>query len=203
MGKQKEKKMSAAGMVLGGVSHITGSHEAHGGLDPWDVYLGRWVFIFSNVSATIFSWSAMFGTKWALANYLLAHGQESLPNSCLQRVVLALIVSFVAFVVIRFLDVLQDMDSTGHHADAIIHALIESLSILVGFSWEQSFDAGVEDIIEVIPKDQPIKAACIKLSLAFAVAVILIPAWRTHLLKKTLKEEEHHPPQEQGVPVGE
>jgi len=45
-------------------------------------------------------------------------------------VVLALIVSFVAFVVIRFLDVLQDMDSTGHHADAIIHALIESLAEL-------------------------------------------------------------------------
>merc|ERR1712232_531378 len=112
----REQAKKSAGELKASISY-----EAHGGLDPIDVYMHRWVFIFINVSATIFSWAAMFGTKWALHDYLVGHGLESKPNSCLQRIVLALIVSFASFVVIRFLDLLQDMDSTGHHADKVIH----------------------------------------------------------------------------------
>jgi hypothetical protein len=165
---------------------ISNPYESFGGLDPLDVYMRRWVYIASNVGAAVFSWCAMFATKWTLHRTLLDHGLRSHPNSCLQRVVLALVVSFGSFVLIRCLDIVRDMDSTGVQADRGVTLMIKAISILVGFSWEQSFDAGVEDISELVPEEHPIYVALFKLALAGFIAVVLIPAWRSHLLKKTL-----------------
>lgn len=156
------------------------------GLAPWDVYIKRWVLIIANVSATIFSVSAMFSIKWTLHRTLLHGGYASNPNSCLQRVVLALLTSFGSFLLVYFLDMLADLDATGEDADHAILCLINSIAILVGFSWERSFDAGVEVISEYMAADFAGYQAGMKMFLAIAIACIMVPAWRSHLLKKTL-----------------
>jgi len=159
---------------------------AFSGLDPWPIYISRWVFIWSGVSAIIFSWSIMFSVKWSLHRALVGAGYPSESNCCVQRMFAALVVSFGAFLVIRFLDMLADLDATGEDVDCAILCIIKALAILVGFSWEQSFDAGTQVVSELVAGPAYYQA-CFKLLLAVFVAVIMIPAWRNHLLKKTLE----------------
>ena len=46
------------------------------------------------------------------------------------------------------LDKLADMDFTDDEVDSSLRALIQSLGILIGFSWERSFDEAVGGLAE-------------------------------------------------------
>jgi hypothetical protein len=169
---------------------VSAEPEHQEGLDSFKVYLKRWIYISTNTSATVFSWCTMFATKWTLHSFLLQYDKNSNPNSTLQRVVLSLIISFGSFIMVFFLDHLADMEWTAATADVCIKCIINAIAILVGFSWEQAFDAGVEVIAELSAKEGPWYPACLKLVLAIFVAIIMVPAWRKHLLKKTLEVNE-------------
>merc|ERR1712137_1171609 len=68
--------------------------------------------------------------------------------------------------------------------DKAIREVINALAILVGFAWEQCFDTAVtavasrSDIIPVLG-DRP---SVVKMILAIMCVLILVPAWRRHLL---------------------
>merc|ERR1719375_2160383 len=97
----------------------------------------------------------------------------------LLRVVLAMTTSFLAFIVIFFLDKIADMDATGEGADEAIKTIIEALGILVGFAWEQSFDVAVDSVTErvtIFPE------ATTKLLISLLLVSIVLPAWRVHIL---------------------
>eukprot|EP00928_Gymnodinium_smaydae_P029437 TRINITY_DN22176_c0_g1_i1.p1 TRINITY_DN22176_c0_g1~~TRINITY_DN22176_c0_g1_i1.p1 ORF type:complete len:562 (-),score=112.76 TRINITY_DN22176_c0_g1_i1:121-1806(-) len=150
-------------------------------------YLMRWSHIIESVLAMMFAWCVLFDTKHSLHNIIvrgLRHSSD--PNSCVERVILALTISMGAFIVIFFLDKLQDLESTGDKADRAIGIVISSLAILVGFSWEQSFDAGVEVIAELSSSLGSMAHVSVKLCIAILVAVVMIPAWRNFILKKVL-----------------
>jgi hypothetical protein len=171
------------------------SYEHEEGLDSFRVYMLRWNYIASNMFATVFSWCTMFGTKWWLHSTMMsldAHYDLLLPvdpNSTLQRIILALVTTFGSFVLVFVLDKLSDMDCTGAVADLCCDCMISAISILVGFAWEQAFDAGVEVVAALTAEESPWYPAFTKLGLALVVAIIMIPAWRRHLLKKTLEAE--------------
>merc|ERR1719440_1943670 len=123
------------------IAHYEGTYEHEEGLDDCQVYMKRWIYIGSNTAATVFSWCTMFASKWSMHSALLAYGAASDPNSTLQRITLALFISFGSFIMVFFLDKFEDMDFTGAVADLCIKCMINAIAILVGFSWEQAFDA--------------------------------------------------------------
>merc|ERR1712106_172955 len=182
-------KWDTDGMRYSKIKDYTGE-TAEEGLDSFPVYLQRWIYITSNMFATVFSWCTMFATKWTLHSFLLAGGFASHPNSCLQRVMLSLIISMGSFALVLVLDKFADMEWTGLTADLCIKCMIHAIAILVGFSWEQSFDAGVEVISELTAKDGQWYPVFVKNGLAIAVAFIMVPAWRKHLLRRVLKAND-------------
>eukprot|EP00812_Abedinium_dasypus_P000092 NODE_1011_length_1269_cov_325.932455.p2 GENE.NODE_1011_length_1269_cov_325.932455~~NODE_1011_length_1269_cov_325.932455.p2 ORF type:complete len:212 (-),score=53.76 NODE_1011_length_1269_cov_325.932455:619-1218(-) len=99
------------------------------------------------------------------------------------RVVLAILISFVAFLIILGLDKIADLSCTTSTTDNAIFSIITALGVLVGFAWEQSFDGGLEIVSELTP--HPIKT---ELMLAIFVAAIVIEPWRRYILKQVL----HH-----------
>lgn len=138
----------------------------------------RVMMIIQNFCSTGFAWCLFFGTKWAMS-YMNFTREESLL-----RVSMAMVLSFVSFVIIFGLDTIADMDETGDAAEDAIRTIVEALGILVGFSWEQSFDVAVDNCVEglmpeLAPKFNPVFE---KLILSVMLAAIVIPSWRLFIL---------------------
>jgi len=153
-------------------------------------YMIRWILISSSIFATAASWCALYLVKWILFGFERAANAEANPNSCIWRVVHALLVSFGSFVCVYFLDKLQDLDYTGEEADRAIGEVINAIGVLVGFSWEQAFDAAVATIGHLTRDMGEYYPIWARLGVAAAIAGVMIPAWRLYLIKKSL--EKHH-----------
>lgn len=146
----------------------------------------RMVLVSQTSFAMAFSWCLFTASKWEIARQF----PEFAPNGVISRVLLAMELSAVAFVVIVMLDKLADLESTGQVADRAIITIIGALSTLVGFSFEQSFDGAVEALADLCFKQQTMLA---ELVLATAVVIIVYPAWRMYILRKLLelKDAKH------------
>lgn len=151
-------------------------------------YLTRWILIASSTFATAASWCGLYASKWFLYGIEIKEDEHTNPNSCISRVVLALLVSFGSFVMIYFLDKLSDLESTDDDADHAIEEVIHAIGVSVGFAWEQAFDAGVETIgerTESLGKWYPVWA---RLGFALMISAVMIPAWRLYLIKRSLEK---------------
>jgi len=151
-------------------------------------YLTRWILIASSTFATAASWCGLYASKWFLYGLEIKEDEDTNPNSCISRVILALLVSFGSFVMIYFLDKLSDLESTDDDADHAIEEVIHAIGVSVGFAWEQAFDAGVETIgerTESLGKWYPVWA---RLGFALMISAVMIPAWRLYLIKRSLEK---------------
>lgn len=138
-----------------------------------------------------------FGSKSKAAEGTIENGEvdTQLPASrsaVWSRDILAmtLIVTLFAFGVIVVLDKIAAWEGTDEHLDTSLRALIGALGILIGFSWERSFDAAVSGISEGQTKF--VSPPFTKLILAFLLAGMVIPAWKWYILKSVKKLEEKH-----------
>eukprot|EP00747_Dinoflagellata_sp_TGD_P149340 gnl/TRDRNA2_/TRDRNA2_177001_c3_seq8.p1 gnl/TRDRNA2_/TRDRNA2_177001_c3~~gnl/TRDRNA2_/TRDRNA2_177001_c3_seq8.p1 ORF type:complete len:491 (-),score=128.34 gnl/TRDRNA2_/TRDRNA2_177001_c3_seq8:108-1502(-) len=145
--------------------------------------LKKMVIVTVNASSMAFAWCQLYIFKWEAAKRIPSFGS---PNTLTADVLLALAISTVAFSLIFVLDKISDSGIAGNQADTVIFSIISALGILVGFSWEQSFDGGVETIAALTPS--PILA---ELGLAVVVALIVIAPWQLYILQTviTLGEE--------------
>merc|ERR1739848_183843 len=95
-----------------------------------------------------------------------AMGTSALNQNTVQmRVILACVSSGSSLALIFFLDTIEDMDFTGDSADKAIKSIIGAIGILVGFSWEQAFEGGVEAVADVTLQYGPWFPATTKLAL--------------------------------------
>eukprot|EP00747_Dinoflagellata_sp_TGD_P149324 gnl/TRDRNA2_/TRDRNA2_177001_c3_seq17.p1 gnl/TRDRNA2_/TRDRNA2_177001_c3~~gnl/TRDRNA2_/TRDRNA2_177001_c3_seq17.p1 ORF type:complete len:315 (-),score=80.15 gnl/TRDRNA2_/TRDRNA2_177001_c3_seq17:294-1100(-) len=140
--------------------------------------LKKMVIVTVNASSMAFAWCQLYIFKWEAAKRIPSFGS---PNTLTADVLLALAISTVAFGVIFILDKISDSGIAGNQADTIIFSIISALGILVGFSWEQSFDGGVETIAALTPS--PIMA---ELGLAVVVALIVIAPWQLYILQTVI-----------------
>jgi len=183
------------GHAVAGRMTLVGNNES--GVDHFSQYVRRWVFISSSTLATISAWCAMYFAKWCLFSYMLEYTTFHNPNACMQRVVLAMVVSAGSMGLVFFFDKLKDMECTKEAADTAIKAIIQALAILIGFAWESAFDSGVEAISELTVHNGEWVPIWVKLTMAFTMAIVTIPAWRMYILPHTMpKKEEDHSPQE-------
>eukprot|EP00435_Cladocopium_sp_Y103_P011448 s2774_g3.t1 len=133
-------------------------------------------------SAMAFAWTLLFSARWEITRW---SGYVGPPTSLTSRISLALAISFCAALIIKMLDLVIDLDSTEEDADEALGNIISSLGILVGFSWEQSFDGGVE--VVALRTYRPLWT---ELALACAVVALILPAWRRHILEKVIVQEK-------------
>merc|ERR1712079_187134 len=88
------------------------------------------------------AWCLYFGVEWALSSQLV--GSEE----ALLHVIISLFLSAVAFLMIFVLDKVIDHGIVGEGSEAAVETIILAFGVLVGFAWEQSFDAAVSVVAE-------------------------------------------------------
>lgn len=145
-------------------------------------FLRRCLALLQLSSAMAFAWTLLFSARWEITRF---SGYVGPPTSLTSRISLALAISFCAALIIKMLDFVIDLESTEEDADEALGNIISSLGILVGFSWEQSFDGGVE--VVALRTYRPLWT---EVALACAVVALILPAWRRHILEKVIVEEK-------------
>jgi hypothetical protein len=133
-----------------------------------------------SMSAMVLAWCFFFAGKWELKR--VATSMD--PNSMTSAVLLALLLSAASFATIFAFDWLEDLESTGREFDRALVSIISALGILVGFSWEQSFEGALMRLASLT--EHP---SFSEFALAFVVALIVVPAWRKYILTTCAKAE--------------
>lgn len=142
--------------------------------------------VFQTSCTMCFSYCVLFSARWA-AIALYKNGIISLkPGSMLINVALSVSLSGVAFLGTWILDKIEDRLEEQRERQAIIfRSTITALGLLVGLSWEHSFDVAVE--VAASKTDEPVS---MELALTVAVVVLIVPAWRRHILGKQIYYEQ-------------
>jgi len=156
-------------------------------LGDFNKYLKRWFFICQTTFAMCFAWCLLSTLAWTGAKMLDSIGFFFGHHTTGQHAVVALAISFLAFCLIRILDLIEDMEATGEVTDKCTRSMIDSLAILIGFSWEHSFNVGVKVLAELTREKGDWCPVVAQFALACAVALVVIPAWRLYILKMVLK----------------
>jgi len=103
------------------------------------------------------------------------------------QVIVAIIVSGVSFFIIWTFDKIEDAQILPNASKAI-EAMIDALGILIGFSWEQSFDVAVDVISESVDKFIPKVFG--RLIMSFLLTLIVFPAWKKYILPTEIELKE-------------
>mmetsp|Transcript_7904 Transcript_7904/g.17219 ORF Transcript_7904/g.17219 Transcript_7904/m.17219 type:complete len:734 (-) Transcript_7904:136-2337(-) len=140
--------------------------EEEGGL------LERFAEMILTAFSMSFAWSIFYSARWGIAAT-----QWTGQDQTLLGVVLAVVLSLVCFASIYVLDKLADADFTDEVADEAIYQVIGAIGILIGFSWEQCFDAALSSLASATSNEH-----FTKLLLAIFCVVMLVPAWRLYIL---------------------
>lgn len=127
------------------------------------------------------AWCFFYGTVWAIA-----HSRVTDKNALL-HVYIALLLSFVSFVMIRGLDQVEDSGMMGAQSDRAIEEIISALGILIGFSWEQSFDVAVDVISDSLEEDVHMPKTVSRLLMSVTLVAVVFPAWKGFILPQELK----------------
>eukprot|EP00927_Polykrikos_kofoidii_P070540 TRINITY_DN6694_c0_g1_i1.p1 TRINITY_DN6694_c0_g1~~TRINITY_DN6694_c0_g1_i1.p1 ORF type:complete len:1383 (+),score=279.45 TRINITY_DN6694_c0_g1_i1:74-4150(+) len=122
-----------------------------------------------------FAWCLYYSTWEATSQHLFVPGQEASA-----AVVTALVVSSLSMLCVYHLDKLADFEATNSEVHDSLRSAIFAFPILIGFSWERSFDLAVEKVADLM---MIWSVSFTKLLLALLLAAVVIPVWKTHILK--------------------
>lgn len=138
--------------------------------------------ILCNFLAMSFAWLVLFGSKWVVLKTAVFNFETMIG-----QVVMALVLSIVCGLAVFLLDFIDDQTRGNGKNDGAkaIRVIIQAIAILIGFSWEHCFDAGVL----AATKSAPHKRAA-KFVMGLVVFFFLVPAWRRHILTKVMAYEE-------------
>jgi len=158
-------------------------------------FVERMTEIALNGAAMTFAWSMLWATRWAF-DWAFDEADENKPHpsAVMQRVVIALLLSAVACASVFVLDKIDDTakeQGDGNNSEEqakAIQILVNSLAILIGFSWEHSFDGGVAAVASMAAT--PMQKASAKFAMGLAIAVVMTPMWRKHILTKEMALEQ-------------
>jgi len=148
-------------------------------------FLGRLaegIFVSTSMS---FSWSFFFGFQMILAGISMFEGQAEVL-----AVTLALLLSAICLGGILPLDWLADQSWTDEHCDTAIRSIMSAMGILIGFGWEQCFDASVDQIAEETNKSDIdfVNPHTAKAGLTLFCCLLLIPAWQKYMIPYMVAE---------------
>lgn len=148
--------------------------------------LERVIEILNNYLTFGLSWCLFYGVRWRISATHFTH------ENALLMVAIALFLSAVSFLFIFVLDKVEDNHLFGEDAEIAEGAtekIITGLGILVGFSWEQSFDTAVDVVAEGLRHLAPPTFS--KMVMSTCLVIIVFPAWRFYILptEREISEE--------------
>jgi len=142
--------------------------------------LARFTSIVLNGCAMCFAWCMIWGTRWVFVKHPI------FPiHTMMGHVILCLALSALSCLAVFGLDKVDDMhkgseDSrTGAQA---IQVIVNAIAILVGFSWEQTFDHGVVAVAS--QTDHP---ETVKIVMGLCITAVIMPMWRRQILMKSMQ----------------
>lgn len=155
--------------------------------------------------AKVAAWTFFSATRWWLSSSCslgkcdivvdgkVHDGDDGGADTMAAHVIIALSLSAFACLLIRGLDCLEDWGK--NHSDQVdsdtvskaVSVAITALGILVGFSWERSFDHGVSSI-STLTRDPELS----KFISAFIVAIVIVPAWSMYIVSKVIAHRKWH-----------
>jgi hypothetical protein len=135
-----------------------------------------------------FAWAFFFGGQEILASFPALEGQEELV-----AVLNALILSMLSLIMLWPLDWLRDQPWTKEKTDAALDGVLRSLGLIIGFSWEQCFDASVDSIAEKSNSSNLpfVNVHTTKMGLTVFCGCLLLPAWYKYILKYCVEQGWH------------
>jgi len=133
-----------------------------------------------------FAWCCLFASRTVFEKEPTLDAHHVSMKTVSGRILLALSLSLVSMLIIFALDFVGDFfkersPAGEDNGSDIIQQIVSAKSILVGFSWEHAFDGGVEAIAS--RSTQPMITQSV---LAAAVFLVVVPAWRRHILTKAM-----------------
>lgn len=129
-----------------------------------------------------FAWGTLWATRW-LAIAIPAFDMPSIMG----RVCVALILSAISCAAVFCLDFVDDMHRGSEDSKAgakAIQIMVSALAILIGFSWEHTFDGGVHAVAHATPYPETVK-----FFMGIIIAGVMMPMWRRHILTKEVALE--------------
>lgn len=109
-------------------------------------------------------------------------------------VILAFGVTYIAWILIRILDIIADLPDewTPTEIDDAIKTVIRGTSIFVGFAWERTFDLSIGQLARTIETDYvtygPKSAAVAKLLISGVCIAVVFFSWRWYILPYVFKK---------------
>jgi hypothetical protein len=145
----------------------------------------RLVEIVQLTASFTFAWCMLCSSTWS--TMALAHHLDW--THIWMEVVEAIVVSLTCVFIIRLLDLVADMKSTGAAVDAVCRDCVLAFGVLIGFTWEHPFDLGVEEIAAGFPGYEEI----MQFVFCLVIAAIVLPAYKWYIVPiqfKMLEEKE-------------
>lgn len=167
-----------------------------------------------NATGMCFSWCLLWATKWALLWKSKMHKMKRRVGLALCLTGFA---ACTVFLVDKLDDSLKakvrarkdrredgkDLEGVGESEERLvqktddhgsedvateaIRVVINALGILVGFAWEHCFDGSVASVSERTPESS---RALLQLLMGCLVCLLVLPAWRRHILQKVMLMED-------------
>ncbi|CAE7602075.1 unnamed protein product [Symbiodinium pilosum] len=137
----------------------------------------RVIEILNNYFTFGLSWCLFYGVRWGIS------ATQFTDENALLMVSIALFLSVVSFLMIFVLDKVEDNHLFGEDseiAEGATEKMISGLGILIGFSWEQSFDTAVDVVAIGLKHDCPPLIS--KMVMSVILVLIVFPAWRVYIL---------------------
>jgi len=145
-------------------------------------FRGRAANLTVGTFADSFAWCTLFATRWALEHIPALTENHVSPSSIQGRVLMSTVLSFGALAVIIVLDKIEDWNPSDDDVHKVVKNAVTGLSILIGFTWEHSFDGAVEAIASVT--EEPL---VIQITGVIVISIVVIPAWRKFILAKLIE----------------
>mmetsp|Transcript_130370 Transcript_130370/g.260054 ORF Transcript_130370/g.260054 Transcript_130370/m.260054 type:complete len:714 (+) Transcript_130370:62-2203(+) len=167
-------------------------HQASAEEEEEETLAQRLTIVGLNASSMCFAWALLFGTRWLCFR---THS-VGLP-SIMGRVDMALILSLFAGLCVFGLDFIDDNFQGGDRQSSkagteAIQMLVNSLGILIGFSWEHVFDGSVAAVAANTERPE-----IVKFVMGVSIAVMMTPMWRRHILTKEINLQKRRDEEEE------
>jgi len=137
--------------------------------------------------AKCFAWCSLMSARWAWMLYpVLGIDVHTIDG----RIMLALILSLLTFIVVYLLDKVDDAlhqsSSDTETAEHAVLSIIGAVSVLVGFTWEHSFDGAVTAVADLNHGHPRLT----KFVLGICVFFFLYRPWRRYILRRALQLQD-------------
>jgi len=195
VGKAEERReRSRTAMIDGNDDEVEELEDGHGSDETLqkqlierieDVILTTW--------GMAYAWCIFHGTRQLLV-VINPLGLGTHENSSTLAVVLAFGVTYIAWILIRILDIVADLPDewTPEEVDESIKEVIRGTSIFVGFAWEQTFDVSIGRLADSVQTQYseygPKTAAIAKLGISSICIAVVFCSWKWFILPYVFKK---------------